>query len=407
MSMRHVSPAATVLLEALEALPDPAWCEGRCDVRSPLELALPNDTRALDAPDLATWLMTHSEPAPFGDETGTRHDPTVRDTRRLTARAATRIVHFDPSPILGEIEQALGTDCHLAAELLDVLVYVPGSRFLKHKDTPRSDEQLGTLVVELPHAHRGGALQLGDATIDWSCAEANPHAVRWVAMFGDVDHEIAPLIDGMRITAVYTLRHRTERLPPPHRDRVDTIIDAAIALYDESYGGDTLAIPCGRMIVAPRDSTTLLTHAVLRGADRLIASAFERAGMTVSVRRCLVVTRDGTTPLPDAIPEAESYRRAVLLRRMIPDDVLNNANAISWDDNPHGHERVIAPVASFVDTDEKFPSYCTWLVRAQVTMFGKAMSYSHTGYFGNEHSEHYVYQFAMMLVDVPAEWDRT
>ena len=403
--MAPISDAAQVLLDALDALPDPAWCVGRVPASATITLAIPEGSRSLDAADLETWLMAHGEPAPFGDATGTRHDPHVRVTRRLKARAATRIEGFEPAGILGEIERELAADCRLGAELLDVLVYTPGSKFVSHKDTPRSDDQLGTLVVELPHEHLGGELELvdGDRTelIDWSAVE--PGTVRWVALFGDVDHEIRPVTDGMRITAVYTLRYRAEdRLPAVHRERLDVVIDAAIALHDGA--GEQLAIPCGRMIVAPRDAMHPLPHSVLRGGDRLIAAALERAGIAVAVRACVVVANDEDAPLADAIDEAMSYRRAVLLNGAIPDEVLRGANAISWDPEADGEAATIAMIAPYVDP-EAFPSR-TWLIRKRVRIRGDTMLFSHTGYFGNEYGAYYVYRFAMMLANVPACWDR-
>ncbi|HLL23591.1 MAG TPA: hypothetical protein VK427_15745, partial [Kofleriaceae bacterium] len=92
--------AAELLRAALDALPDPSWCEGIWEPASPLALAVGQSTRALDDEDLAAWLVAHSEPAPFGDANGTRHDTAVRDALRLVPRGEVRVVGFDPAEIL-------------------------------------------------------------------------------------------------------------------------------------------------------------------------------------------------------------------------------------------------------------------------------------------------------------------
>lgn len=382
----------TALLEALDALPDPAWCGG--------EVAGPIAVDGAPVDDDAWWIV-HGEPAPFGDDEGTRFDPAVRDTRRLKARGATP-VRFDLAPVLAEIERALVSDCRLTAELLDVLVYTKGSMFVPHQDTPRHDDQLGTLVVEIPHAHAGGTLALRDlvreVAVDWS---RPARGVRWVAMFGDVLHAIAPVTDGMRLTAVYALRYRdAQRLDPADREPMDAVVDAAIALHDEAWSESFLAIPCARMIVAPRDPALPLGLAALRGSDRLVAAALARAGLEVSVHACLAVVSDEETPLVAALQDARSSRRLAMLRAPIPDALITRSDAISWDPEPatdYGYQ--IAAVASYVDTVE-WPEVA-WLVRRHARVLGKEMLFSASGYFGNEYGGYYTYRFAVLLVRVP------
>lgn len=404
--MSEPTGAVRVLLEALDALPDPAWCEGTAPVAD-LTITLPGaGQRAQGDRDLVAWLVAHAEIAPYGDATGTRVDRRVRDVLRVTARGAAAIAGLDLAPVLAAVERALASDCRLVAELLDILVYEPGSKFVSHKDTPRHDDQLGTLVIGLPTLHRGGALKLVDgertATIDWS-DPADPEQVRWLAMFGDVDHEIERLTNGVRVTAVYRLRYRTdERLEPAQRDAMDTLIDAAIGLHDALSPGDRLAIPCSRMIVARRDAEHPLPHDVLRGADRLIAAALERGGITVSVRECIVVADDEETPFVEAAVEAQGYGRVVLLARSMPDSVISGANALSWDDEADADDPdvSVAALAEYVAPDE-FPR-CEWVVRerARARMSGESMMYSHSGYFGNEYSTYHVYRFALMFAEV-------
>ena len=168
------------------------------------------DSCATDDPDaLVAWLTTHAEPAPFGHQGQTKLDTNVRSTLRVKSRGNTAISGLEVAAIAQRVDEALATRHCVSATLLDVLVYPTGGKFLRHKDTPRNGRQLGTLIIEIPVAHEGGALVLQDgdqhATIDWSGKPRDRGALRWVALFGDVDHTITEVTSGTRVTLVYTL----------------------------------------------------------------------------------------------------------------------------------------------------------------------------------------------------------
>lgn len=390
------------LLAALDDLPDPAWCNGRCPITVPLEVRTPEGSVVIDRGGLG-WLYDHSEPAPFGDTEGTKFDSHVRVTHRLTARGATEIANLDVAAIVTVIERALAVDCRLTAELLDVLIYRAGGHFAPHKDTPRTGDQLGTLIVELPMAHRGGELVVtdGDTSESFVWGDPEPAIVRWVALFGDVDHSIQRVTSGTRLTAVYTLRYRTaDRLDASQRSRADAITDAAIALYESFPAGTTLAIPCGRMIVTARDDRFPLAPTVLRGADRVIAAAFARAGCAVEVDSCIVLADDDDQTLEQAIGDANV--RTTMLARPIPDAVIRDADGLSWaSEVDSDFEFKIATLADYVARERGFPA-AVWLVRARARSASKMMWFSHSGYFGNEYHVRYMYRFALMVVRVPA-----
>jgi hypothetical protein len=286
-----------------------------------------------------------------------------------------------------------------------VLVYPRGARFVPHKDTPRYEDQLGTLIVELPSTHRGGDLTLLDGDrrtwLDWA-GEADSTGLRWVALFGDVDHEIARIVDGVRVTAVYTLRYRGDaRMASADRERVDALIDAAIALHDDEFADNRLAIPCGRMIVTPRDATFPITRAALRGADRVIAAALERAGFAVTVHECIALVYSEETQLREAIDEARRNAQFVVVTRAIPGEIIDGAQAIAWHPDPQtSYDYVIAAVASYVDPQHDLARYrYDWLVRAPAKARGRDMLFSHSGYFGNEYSTYWMYRFGVLTAD--------
>lgn len=78
--------------------------------------------------------------------------------------------------------------------------------FKPHVDTPRSDLQIGSLVVGLPCEHEGGQLvvrhQGHSTTFDWSGPIAD---IRWAAFYSDCEHEVLEVTSGYRITLTYNL----------------------------------------------------------------------------------------------------------------------------------------------------------------------------------------------------------
>lgn len=82
----------------------------------------------------------------------------------------------------------------------------PSGKFKAHVDTPRSNGQIGSLVVCLPLAHEGGQLQVRhtgrEFTFDWgSCTDA----ISWAAFYSDCEHEVLEVTSGHRITLTYNL----------------------------------------------------------------------------------------------------------------------------------------------------------------------------------------------------------
>lgn len=100
------------------------------------------------------------------------------------------------------------------AELYKLNVYsAPNGKFKLHVDTPRSKDQIGSLVVSLPSAHKGGHLTISNAgaasqsvVFDWSTTdETTPAEVKWAAFYSDCEHEVHEVTSGHRITLTYNL----------------------------------------------------------------------------------------------------------------------------------------------------------------------------------------------------------
>jgi hypothetical protein len=93
-------------------------------------------------------------------------------------------------------------------------ILVPGASFKAHKDTPRSKDMFGSIVVVFPTRKEGGKLlpRHGEKEQEFNSAEvvaeqASPVVayVAYVAFFSDVEREVTPVTSGHRITLTYNL----------------------------------------------------------------------------------------------------------------------------------------------------------------------------------------------------------
>src|SRR5450432_196989 len=186
------------LVETLDGMSGPAWVQGTVKLAAPLELRVKRDSATTaNIEYFRDWLITRSELAPYGDREGTKLDVNVRSTLRLKTRGKTEVTGLPVDSICAEIADAFSTEREVVAKLHDVLVYPVGGKFDRHKDTPGEADQLGSLIIGVPCHHEGGQLTLDDGDteqlIDWSGKQA-PDELRWVAIYGDVNHEINEVI---------------------------------------------------------------------------------------------------------------------------------------------------------------------------------------------------------------------
>ncbi|KAI5236827.1 hypothetical protein E4T43_08378 [Aureobasidium subglaciale] len=104
------------------------------------------------------------------------------------------------------------TTLGVRAELYKLNVYSgPSGRFKAHVDTPRSETQIGSLIVCLPSEFEGGNLstthQENTVEFDWSrssSANQTP-SIHWAAFYSDCSHEVQEVTAGHRVTLTYDL----------------------------------------------------------------------------------------------------------------------------------------------------------------------------------------------------------
>ena len=167
--------------------------------------------------------------ARYGKGEQTLADPTVRNTWEIP----TSRLKFDKrrwtktlAPVIKRLSADLGLPdgCTLEAELHSMLVYEPGQFFVRHQDSEKSDEMVGSLVVTLPSSFTGGALEV-EHRGETATYRASKKRLSFVAFYSDCRHQIKPVKSGYRVVLTYdlVLRGASEAGHPPDAELVDEL----------------------------------------------------------------------------------------------------------------------------------------------------------------------------------------
>eukprot|EP00930_Biecheleria_cincta_P058230 TRINITY_DN44089_c0_g1_i1.p1 TRINITY_DN44089_c0_g1~~TRINITY_DN44089_c0_g1_i1.p1 ORF type:complete len:659 (+),score=131.70 TRINITY_DN44089_c0_g1_i1:63-2039(+) len=264
-------------------------------------------------------LVAKMPQAAFGHGKETKVDTTVRDALQLQATSfEVDVPQAALDDILAKVRAGLHLDMEIVAERYSLNVYRQKGHFLKHKDTPRGDDMLGTLVLCLPSYYTGGAMKVtqamqehkffdGGSDSGYSCYGSSQEMpkrgeIKWCAFFSDVDHEILKVTSGVRVTLAYLLRRKDAQpaaasiprpLSPPQQYAC-LVESLTTALRQEGFmsRGRTLGFPCFHLYtnreVFPSGSTAqvpLTDHAIqkLKGRDAVVARAVSACGLKVSL----------------------------------------------------------------------------------------------------------------------------
>lgn len=163
-----------------------------------------------------------------------------------------------------------------------------GSFFKTHQDTPRSEDMFGSLVCLLPSPHEGGNLLLRhrnhEFTFDGQALlyGSPPGSIAWVAFFGDVEHEVAYVTSGHRITITFNLYFdSTFGGPIPQatsehlfKSALKKLIDDPLLSSVHPYLGFGLdyAYPYKKAVLDPRSIN-------LKGIDATLIRTFNELGI--------------------------------------------------------------------------------------------------------------------------------
>jgi len=154
-------------------------------------------------------LRTAARPAPYGLRDRTLLDKTVRDCGKIPKsriRIDQRRWKRALAPMLEKIGGDLGIPrrSRFEAKLYDMLVYGPGQFFVPHRDTEKTDDMIGTMVVTLPSAFKGGetVIEHHDEKVTYRAAS---RGLTFIAFYADCRHQVIPVERGHRVVLTYNL----------------------------------------------------------------------------------------------------------------------------------------------------------------------------------------------------------
>ncbi|KAE8138550.1 hypothetical protein BDV38DRAFT_281857 [Aspergillus pseudotamarii] len=271
------------------------------------KVILPLDhTSADSSPAALKQLVSDCSPATFGRGNEDILDPSYRQAGKMEPANFTTTFHPADFRIITLIERILlpSVSDHtenslmgraIFAELYKLNVYSgPSGFFRSHVDTPRSVRQVGSLVVCLPAAFKGGNLLVRHQgkEIDFDWAPTSAIAIQWAAFYSDCSHEIKTVTEGERLTLTYNL-YVTE---PEH---AVTVIPSSLvepwtlplygqlnALFHNSQffpNGGVLGIYCAHAYAHTSEDASINLPRTLKGSDLVFYSVLDALGATVEI----------------------------------------------------------------------------------------------------------------------------
>ncbi|KAI0262429.1 hypothetical protein BC834DRAFT_387863 [Gloeopeniophorella convolvens] len=178
-------------------------------------------------------------------------------------------------------------------ELYKLNVYDKGSFFKPHVDTPRSERMFGSLVLVFPTPHEGGALFLRRHGQEWvfdsgtELARAPPSSLGYVAFFSDIEHEVAPVTSGHRVTLTYNLyfdddaASNTAASPPKPVNEHDFRVAFETLLTDPNFLPDGGTLGFGLQHAYQIEDDLKHVYGLLKGTDAVIHRVARALGETV------------------------------------------------------------------------------------------------------------------------------
>ncbi|KAF3392552.1 hypothetical protein F1880_008831 [Penicillium rolfsii] len=250
-------------------------------------------------------IVSDCDIASFGKKEKDVIDPSYRKAGKLDPSRFLSSFHPANLKILEEVEQLLVPNFNtwtgnklpfrkLKAELYKLNVYSgPDGRFRKHVDTSQSKNQIGSLVVCLPSAFKGGKLIVRHQDIavefDWSARSGS--TIQWAAFYSDCEHEINDVTDGHRITLTYNLYitdsgcgsvPRNVNLDPKTLPLYGCL-SSLLAEPGFMKEGGILGVNCSHAYPHASSQARELLPRGLKGADLAVYSVFKSLGIDTHV----------------------------------------------------------------------------------------------------------------------------
>lgn len=229
-------------------------------------------------------LVEQAVPSPFGYRDRTVHDPAVRDSWEIAGAR----VHLDARQWqtrlrrgLDEIVEALGLPGAGAVtpRLQKLLIYEKGQFFARHRDSEKSPSMVGTLVIVLPSACRGGDVVVSHAgrTVTISTDEAGRTGrVSFVGFYPDCVHETRPVEEGYRVALSYSLETEAVASTPVPRAELGDLRESLRDFFFEDPDDDEPLQPWLVYLLDHQYSAQGLAWSRLKNADKVRAEALRR-----------------------------------------------------------------------------------------------------------------------------------
>ncbi|KAF1934873.1 hypothetical protein EJ02DRAFT_159074 [Clathrospora elynae] len=269
------------------------------------KITLPLQSNDSEQADESIAKLVHgTRPASFGYQGNVNIDESYRKASKLdTSAFSTNFCPYEAG-IIDVIGQALlpqhSNQFHgIRAELYKLNVYqAPYGLFEPHVDIPRSDLQLGSLVVCLPCVHEGGQLVVrhqGHATtFSWTGSTKD---IQWAAFYSDCEYQFLEVTSGHRITLTYNLfvRRGLGELAG-HAEALDVHqlplyqeVKAAIANPAFMVEGGDLGKYCSHAYAHATNEGIKALPAILKGSDMIAYEVFRSLSIQTYVRPVLNV----------------------------------------------------------------------------------------------------------------------
>lgn len=231
----------------------------------------------LCAPQFAV-LLNFASQAPFGKGTETVVDTTVRKVWQIESNLVTINPHWMSNSlpkIVAECCAKLGIDAakmKVQAHLYKLLIYEEGGHFKKHKDTEKEPGMFGSLLIQLPAEHVGGALVVahqGKAKRFEFAKETGDRAY-YASFYTDCDHKLEPVTKGLRLVLAFNLvremgPNAIALAPPGEKDSKrfeDVLVTATKQWCSDEDAVEKLAYP-----LSHKYTHTNMTFNDLKGVD--------------------------------------------------------------------------------------------------------------------------------------------
>ncbi|KAF8463742.1 hypothetical protein DFH94DRAFT_796348 [Russula ochroleuca] len=238
-------------------------------------------------PDELEKLTRACEPASFGRKQETVKDENYRKAVKMDSEYFSPILDVFHTDLVNIIYDCLleGTQStkRIKIELYKLNVYDKGSFFKPHVDTPRSKNMFGSLVIVFPTPHEGGALLLRHRGQEWifdsgkELAAKDEPSIGYAAFFSDIEHEVAPVISGHRVTLTYNLYFDDGPVPAVSKHLTPPLVNEGAfreafttLLEDQEFLAEGGTLAFGLRHVYPIKDDLKHVHGVLKGSDALV-----------------------------------------------------------------------------------------------------------------------------------------